>query len=65
MKKPHNLVDFLLLEAYELFFHYIYGKQTINFPISSMLEINYKYPPTALKSGSGPDEQLIIIGLSH
>ena len=43
----HNLVDFLLMGCFSIM---SMEKQTINFPISSMLEINdrnnYKYPLT-------------------
>ena len=53
-----QLVDFPLLEAYGLFFHYVYGKTNHKLP-DDKLKI-YRYPPGALKSGSGQDEKLII-----
>ena len=56
----HNLVDFLLLKAYGLFFHYVHGKTNYKLPISSMLEIYYT---TVLKSGSDQDEKLHGLGL--
>ena len=40
LSSMHNPVDFLLLEAYGLFFHYSYGKTNHKLSISSMLEIN-------------------------
>ena len=57
LSSMHTVDFFLLLEAYGLFFHYVYGKT--NHKLCDLVYATNK-PARCIESGSGQDEKLII-----